>query len=144
MEIENIACPLCGSRRYKTTYTVGDFRHRDAERRFNLVKCENCNFKFVNPRPGENSLSELYKDNFYEPGSPIAYRILRPLLASAHSVFFKRIQLLIKPGDRILDIGCGNAEILAVLAKKGYEVYGVEPSSQASAYFPENVREGVQ
>jgi len=39
----------------------------------------------------------------------------------------------VRPGDAVLDVGCGAGEFAAVAAARGWEVTGVEPMEQAAA-----------
>jgi SAM-dependent methyltransferase len=42
----------------------------------------------------------------------------------------------IRPGDRILDAGCGNGRNLVYLLREGYEVFGVDAEKRAVANLP--------
>lgn len=47
--------------------------------------------------------------------------------------FLEKVDLL-KPGDKILEIGCGIGSVVNHLSKRGYDVIGTDLSSEAIAY----------
>ena len=67
------------------------------------------------------------------------------LYQSSHSFVWERGRGLVellgpRPGERILDVGCGTGQLTAEIAKAGAEVMGVDNSpamvAQARANFP--------
>ena len=50
---------------------------------------------------------------------------------------FQRLQVLLRPGFRILDVGAGSGEFLYVLRAMGYEVSGFEPNEGYARYAAE-------
>jgi len=48
---------------------------------------------------------------------------------AADSAVSKYFPLAFAPGSRVLDVGAGSGRDMAVLARQGYEAYGVEPSA---------------
>lgn len=140
MQLELIDCPLCGSKNYNTVFVSQDFRYNSSpDLEFKIVKCEICNFKFLNPRPDEKNIRLFYKTGFHRPGSSFAYTIIRSFSELFQYEIIRKIKAYKKEG-KVLDIGCGNGYFLSSLADSGFDVYGVEPSSEAVSYFPVNVR----
>jgi 2-polyprenyl-3-methyl-5-hydroxy-6-metoxy-1,4-benzoquinol methylase len=45
------------------------------------------------------------------------------------NIFLKEIERRVLPGGKILDYGCGSGRISFLLASKGYDVVGMDPSS---------------
>jgi methionine biosynthesis protein MetW len=114
---------------------------------FSLWKCS-CGLIFIQPqpdereivkyypqdyRPYEDSDSRSFTDQWIEKLESINYDVnpswflksifspLRPLVRGA----------LIKPGARLLDVGCGAGSFLKKMEKYGMEVYGVDFSEIA-------------
>lgn len=54
-----------------------------------------------------------------------------------NSVFFERINhiLLMPPGARVLEVGCGGGELLGLMSSAGFDCYGIEPFPQYSSRF---------
>lgn len=143
IQFESIVCPICGSKKYSAEFSSRDQRYgAGSDLKFNIVKCKICNFKFLNPRPKEESIGLFYKMDFHKPGRGFAYSIIRPFFNFVQNEIIRKVKSYIKEG-RVLDIGCGNGQLVSLLADTGYSVYGVEPSSEAVNFFPVNVRSRI-
>jgi cyclopropane fatty-acyl-phospholipid synthase-like methyltransferase len=68
------------------------------------------------------------KLNFFEEGSPY---LAHPLLTGERTekeIDFVESELALRPGARLLDMGCGFGRHSLELARRGYDVVGVDPS----------------
>jgi len=93
-----------------------------------IVRCKECGLIYVNPQPELSDILGSYKhmkDNLYieqEKGRRLsAERILKKIER------FKR-------AGRLLDVGCSAGFLLDEARKRGWEVYGIEPSLWAREY----------
>jgi 2-polyprenyl-3-methyl-5-hydroxy-6-metoxy-1,4-benzoquinol methylase len=81
--------------------------------------------------PSAESLNALYPDEYYgEPGlkfQNLVERLVR-ITGERHIAFLSRG---LKPGARILDVGCGRGIVLGALLERGFEVHGMEISAGA-------------
>jgi SAM-dependent methyltransferase len=69
------------------------------------------------------------KPNFFDQGSPYLHHpLLTPERTSMEIDFILSI-FDIKPGDSILDIGCGSGRHSIELARRGFNVLGIDPSA---------------
>jgi SAM-dependent methyltransferase len=67
--------------------------------------------------------------NFFEPGSPfLKHPLLTPERTAAEIDFILSI-LPLETGQRILDIGCGFGRHSNELARRGFDVLGIDPSA---------------
>lgn len=139
MQIETIDCPICGSKNHSCLFTTRDFRYSTCDVRFKVVICQGCGFKFLNPRPTQESIWEFYKNDFHKPGDSGAYVFMQPLFKLFTQKLIRDIRGY-KTNGKVLDIGCGNGHLLSILTREGYDAYGVEPSDCATKFFPNNVR----
>lgn len=123
------ACPLCGS---ENIFFVG---HIKKERSFATTriflkkqpsywKCRTCNSGFTRNVIPEKKALELYSDNDGGRWTSADFETTKP-----HRLV-KKISSLIEPGMKILDIGCGQGDLLDFAAAKGAETYGTELSRQ--------------
>ncbi len=115
---------------------------------YSVLRCERCGTVRTNPRPldpGSAYPPEEYyshqepRESFfgrlraravrsrYEPAGSLGDRLAGRLLAT-------RVGGLPDVRGRVLDVGAGNGETLALLARAGFEVAGIEPSPQAAAH----------
>ena len=121
---EKVNCDYC--HREKTT------RIRSYERRLRLpgdyavVRCDRCGLVFMDPRPEEAVLAQVYAGQYYEAYQMKAEtdkRIANEFRSSLESAR----QLGYRSG-RVLDAGAGVGGFLKVFKEAGFEVYGTEIS----------------
>lgn len=122
-------CPICGSASFAPDFVAYCTRRNDG-RTWPISRCSECTVGFINPQPDWSELSAYY-DATYDPyvtdhgvGSPDIEAI------KAAGGEFRHI--IIRPGLRLLDIGCGGGAFLAVARALGAVVYGVEPSAHGA------------
>ena len=89
-----------------------------------LSRCESCGSEFLNPQPSDSRLEEIYSPTYYQPWSYESSDVVRatkqltfePALAATN----------LAPGARLLDVGCGTGDLLALASARGLEAYGVD------------------
>ncbi|MEX0643790.1 MAG: methyltransferase domain-containing protein [Parvularculaceae bacterium] len=125
------ACPVCGGRDLSLDF-IGRCARRDDGRAWRVDKCASCSLRFINPQPDWRELSSYY-DAAYEAYEPEhGLQSLEAEIERARKTGeFRHIPL--RPGLRVLDVGCGGGAFLSVARAVGAEVYGVEPSAAGVA-----------
>ena len=95
---------------------------------FNYVKCNNCDFIYLNPVPSEESLDFFYSYKNYYSQLPIEkkYNYEKKLQKISNLKREKIINQLfnVKNSTNILDVGCGNGEFLIHMYNK-YKCFAV-------------------
>lgn len=147
--IEIQQCLLCKSKTSIPLFTGQDRLYGYPES-FTLVKCDRCGLIYLISRPDGQEIDRYYPQDY----------VSFPLAIEDEPSWFKRIdrryglhkrcreiiRRVKKPG-RILDIGCATGIFLHGMQQRGWEAYGVEPSSYAAQYarsrFHLNVIEGT-
>jgi 2-polyprenyl-3-methyl-5-hydroxy-6-metoxy-1,4-benzoquinol methylase len=119
------ACPVCGGASARPRFAVEG-------RPWRLLVCEGCGLGRLHPLPDAATLRAFYPGDYYgEPGTkfrPLIERLVRRV-GARHIGFLTRS---LRPGARVLDVGCGRGVILGPLADRGFEVHGVEMSAEAA------------
>ena len=64
--MEKIKCDLCNSEDHKIIFTQTDILHKSTDEEFNMVRCENCDLCFLNPRPNQKEIEKYYVKNHRE------------------------------------------------------------------------------
>jgi SAM-dependent methyltransferase len=123
---QHVPCDLCGSHEHDVVSTIARYFHP-----LTTVLCRNCGLVFTNPRPTEEEIRKFYYEDYWRnyKGGPIPDpRSIRKSLSSAERRFWK-IQKLLTPRSKVLDIGAGSGEFVFVLKTRGYEAIGLEPTA---------------
>ncbi len=144
---EQIACPLCGSSSDRLVLEARDLLFARPGR-YRLVQCEDCNLKYVNPRPTPEALNHHYPDQYYEIGiQDNAPSLLQPFIrAFSDGISKRRVGYLegvvgrIARDARILDVGCGTNLLLNYIKRaRGCEGVGLDFNPKVVQYVREKV-----
>ena len=109
------ACDVCGG---------GGFSSVDASA--NVVQCQACGYRFVNPRPSQQEIAAAYSDPHFYDGW-IADE------SGRQEMWRKRFALVgtRTRGTRLLDVGAGIGAFIALAKAQGWSVSGTEVSTSA-------------
>ncbi|CAG0971212.1 putative S-adenosylmethionine-dependent methyltransferase/MSMEI_2290 [Myxococcaceae bacterium] len=124
-EVVGTACPVCGGAWARPRFAIEGFASR-------LVECTDCGLGRLDPLPSEADLDAHYPDAYYgDPGRKFRGPVegIVRILGTRHIRFLSRG---VRPGGRLLDVGCGRGVLLSELAERGFEVHGVERSKAAA------------
>ncbi|MBC8179808.1 class I SAM-dependent methyltransferase [candidate division KSB1 bacterium] len=109
-----------------------------SKNKFDVIECENCDFKHVVPIPTEDFLSEYYKNSFVKNRPSGFYKKMEddvPWLEifynEKYDLFEKHIK---KQKPSILDIGSGLGYFIKCGKDRGWQAIGVEPSIESYNY----------
>ena len=147
---EDINCPLCGGNERQELFTVD---HRESNvlslleidttvKDPSVVQCKKCGHYYMTPVVASDLMDKYYSiinSEFYHNAgidSEINYN------EKEYDDYYKIISA-IKPGGKVLEVGCGKGMLLNLLKKKGYDTYGIEPSPVAYKYAKESLKLNV-
>lgn len=128
MNILKRACPVCDSFEGKKVFKR-DFSGMSSIvpfLKYEIVQCEKCGMMYADNLIQSMPLAEYYNVlSKYETHDNLVSKELKEMYA--HIVKF--VSTCIEKNDDILDIGCGNGNLLHMLRESGYtRLTGVEPS----------------
>lgn len=109
-------CPLCNSAEIK------DLRRYQAD---HLARCGYCHFVFSRAIPTIEELSVLYSEYSYGGDYYVS-----PITRERYRAIIQEFEPFRKH-NRLLDVGCGNGQLLSVAREMGWECYGTEVSGRA-------------
>ena len=127
-------CRLCGAQ-IKDHEIVGDFVYGgSAEQKF--YRCAGCDVAFLYPALTAEEEERFYAKEFEKfmekrAGQDFDWSGPEGHFQSNQKQYERRLPFfadLLKPGKRVLEIGCSSGFMLVPLKKKGLDVVGVEPS----------------
>jgi SAM-dependent methyltransferase len=113
-----------------------------------LTGCHDCGLLFTNPIPTEEQLERYYADEgpyrAHKVEAGEARRLERKARARNTERAPRARDLLLNalapyvavhdppPGAKVLDFGCGDGKILDRLQERGWQTYGIEPSTSVA------------
>lgn len=122
-------CPACEN---GNTFPVGQLNG------WVMVKCSVCDLIYTRDLPSSQQISEIYNNAYQKDGLYDAHlKELDMMIKTGHSnqglyrnrLFLKRFKP--KPGEKLLEIGCGIGTFLIAAKQRGWQVEGVDISAQA-------------
>ena len=124
-------CPACGSPRIDHAYVGRTGNARDFVV-WRIDGCGECCHEFMNPQPSWEELEPYYSTDYdcYQTSSAAEGDDDEVVAKARKTGVFRHVP--IKPGDRVLDVGCGGGYFLRVVNQLGAEAEGVEPSGFAT------------
>jgi 2-polyprenyl-3-methyl-5-hydroxy-6-metoxy-1,4-benzoquinol methylase len=133
---ENLSsCPVCGKSGFSNFLETADYFLTNEP--FSIQKCNDCGFKFVNPRPDIREIGRYYQSDEYishdAEKAGLVTRLYKIARVFSIRTKFNIVNRYTSSGS-ILDIGCGTGEFLHYCNSKGYDVSGVEPNEKAGSF----------
>ena len=145
MAINKIKCNLCESKKYELVYKLKIksqvpvnkdqylISEADSQKPDKILKCNNCGLIFTE----QYQKPQYYKDR-YEKMIDDDYLKEEKGRRKASMQILKKIEKYKKNG-RLLDVGCANGFFMDEAKRRGWEVYGIEPSHWAVSYAKKNL-----
>jgi SAM-dependent methyltransferase len=115
---------------------MGPFGNRPSPAGFCLSECPRCGIVFLFPQPSDAELAPYYDAAYYGEGRK---KFLSPVevgIASLSALKWKKLRTLLRPGDRMLDIGCGRGALVKLARQAGWEAWGLERPSPVGHRLP--------
>lgn len=166
LELVNRNCPLCNSDNYKVLFTDRN-RREGIEVKSSYVRCNVCDMIYLNPILNFKKFKEydqiyfIKKEKVIIDGiiGKINRRIFQPIISGLnkllynynkvfdrslyfHRIFYNLTNNNARTKNRILDIGCNDANKLKPYYMNGWDVYGVDLSLNAINKAKKNIPKG--
>jgi len=130
----NHACPMCGVYLVNAKHLLPDRLYKTSDEMFNITECRGCGLMRLDPRPDEADMHKYYPDRYWACGATrhgLAGFYRRFMLRDHLQFVRKAIRALDILKARVLDLGCGAGDLLAVLRKGGHSGIGMDISHSA-------------
>lgn len=128
-------CPICKSKNFINFYKCKDYIL--SKEVFNIVKCNECNFLFTNPRPDEKNIKKYYKSDDYISHSRTKKGIINKLYHIVRKITLKQKYKIVREyvnNGKLLDFGCGTGEFLNYCKRRKIDCIGIEQDKDARDY----------
>lgn len=109
-----------------------------------MVRCEDCGLIFLNPQPSDDELARIYGANYFlGSDSEAGHRTASELKQATARLYLSEIRRYHGPErGRLLEIGCGEGDLLELAEADGWQVTGVEFSSEAGKIARQRLKNG--
>lgn len=133
-------CPLCGGTEFELRRQGCRDRLYWQPGSFDISRCKGCGILVTTPWPRSDEATTYYPRDYVSfvvpnrPRSGLA-RALRSLVRAPYVLRYGPVDRTPSParqGELVLDIGCGSGAYLQQMQKRGWDVYGIEPSEAAA------------
>jgi len=132
--MENINCVVCKETGHSVFFDSVQNRLNIGET-FKIVQCQNCGFKYLNPRPTIESIKNYYDVEEYHPHKISEESMIDKIYLKVRDINIntknKILNKLSKQNKTLLDIGCGTGEFIEAMQKDGWNVSGMETAKEA-------------
>ncbi|MCB2221491.1 MAG: class I SAM-dependent methyltransferase [Bacteroidetes bacterium] len=125
-------CPVCESENLQQYLDSKDYFL--SKERFKIDQCQNCQFRFTNPRPEETAAAKYYESPEYLSHNTEKKSLTSNLYSTIRRFTIRQKSSIVNrhaKGQNALDIGCGTGEFMHSLNLLGYQIQGVEPNQVA-------------
>jgi len=136
-----IPCPVCGCARALVDKEVYDDRYGHPDL-FELVRCSDCGHLMTRPSLSESDLAHLY--GTYYPRKNITTEQVTAQAAKVRRAFSgirrwlmgadNQGQYSARPGEKMLDVGCGSGLSLLEAKAMGVDAWGIEADPNAQRF----------
>lgn len=118
------ACHVCDGARVYYLFSASDYR---------VVRCDDCGFVFLNPQPSDEELGRIYSaDYFLGSDSEQSRQAVSEIKQATAKHYLSEIRRYYgSGGGRLLEVGCGDGDLLVLAEAEGWTVTGVEYASAA-------------
>jgi len=123
--MEETTCALCGSSYAEIIARGYDYQYWTSPEIFCFVECANCGHLYQNPRPVMEAADLIYPPDYYTRSGRHTRESSRLIAAFKKKIIRRRLAPVsdyLRPGARVLEVGCGDCELLLGLKETFPEV----------------------
>lgn len=125
-------CIICGHSNFKNLFSA---TNPDLYDKFIIQRCKHCGLKRTLLNEGRD-LSSYYQKTKYFAKESSLFNSIKKIFAK---LLKRKLIEKIKNGGVLLDIGCGDGEVLKLFLDPKWKLYGIDPYGQPNSSNP-NIR----
>lgn len=121
--VQIVLCVICKSKLETHLSNVSSiFTRQDKNQKFELLACTSCGHIITFPTPSTDTIEKIYKDSY---PYAIHHTIKSEKVRRAQNLI-KFISLETRTSQTLLDLGCGEGELVQEAVKRGWQATGVD------------------
>ncbi len=124
--VQTQPCLVCNYASARPLYAIEGIEER-------LVTCDRCGLGSLHPLPTSERIADFYPAEYYGTPEAKCEPLVEAVVRHGARSRVKSMLAGVKPGARVLDIGCGRGFLSRGLLDQGFEAHGVEMSAAAAA-----------
>jgi SAM-dependent methyltransferase len=133
VELEDRPCPF-GCPPSDRIVLKGNDRIQNLPGEFTVVECTHCGLLRTNPRPTAETIGFYYRDDYQPYLATRQDAERRPCLAERTERILRMHAIPALAPGRMLEVGCASGSYLLQMARRGWQVQGIEFSHPVAAY----------
>ncbi|MCH7535542.1 MAG: class I SAM-dependent methyltransferase, partial [Bacteroidetes bacterium] len=125
-------CPICECESHHDFIHCNDYSV--SKQPFTIAQCDECQFRFTNPRPAKSEIGKYYDSEKYISHSGTnkglintVYQIVKVYTLGKKLALVNRL----RTKGKLLDIGAGTGAFLKYCGDDGWAITGIEPDKTA-------------
>jgi ubiquinone/menaquinone biosynthesis C-methylase UbiE len=125
-------CPICNHNSFSPFLVCKDYTVSQED--FHIVQCDECSFRFTNPRPSAEEIGGYYKAEAYVSHTDSKKGFINSIYHKVRKKTLKQKLKLVTSfakEQNLLDIGCGTGAFLNECKTNNWKTLGLEPDPDA-------------
>ncbi|MFN3284598.1 MAG: class I SAM-dependent methyltransferase, partial [Pseudothermotoga sp.] len=118
-------CPICQGKNLAVVFRVNGWENWTRDKTYQIYRCKDCAIVFT--EKSEDDMEKFYSNGLYKQTRNRFHFLVEFVQILFQLERLKKVKRVCISG-KLLDIGCGKGRFLVHAARKGWDVYGVEPS----------------
>jgi 2-polyprenyl-3-methyl-5-hydroxy-6-metoxy-1,4-benzoquinol methylase len=133
-QIHFTLCPVCGSAGISEVFKVKD--NTVSQEYFEIDHCRNCQLRFTQNSPSEESIGAYYKSEDYISHTDTSKGLINRMYRFVRNYSINQKKNLVEKSTglkkgNLLDVGSGTGHFASAMRRKGWSVTGLEPDEDA-------------
>jgi 2-polyprenyl-3-methyl-5-hydroxy-6-metoxy-1,4-benzoquinol methylase len=124
------SCLYCGSEKYDIVYEFNKLpKFKQIGSKKDIVKCKNCSLQYCYPRNSNESMLDVYENNYWQEfQTEVGELQIKDRISDFEYISKERISYIkkFKSGGKFLDVGCSCGFLVNEANKEGFDAYGID------------------
>ena len=134
MDHDNKCCICCGEKNHSVIYKFTDLpRYKQIGENRDIVKCAGCSLVYCFPRNLEESMLDVYENNYWQDyQTQVGEKKIKDRISDFEAVSNERMSYIekFKTRGKFLDVGCCMGFLVNEADNRGFDAYGIDLNAE--------------